>query len=220
VEGEARQPDDCVHLGKCMIDDLPDDLSASKKVVVEYTLDASGLITVAAGIPGARRGARVQITRNNARDLGSLDAWCERLAPKGRDSAKMSAADVPPGTQESLLQDLDEQYIQLGQVAMWNSVPQNIAADKQAAVRVSRDLEVAQKDVTTAEKRQSEAASRAERIQASSDVARCKARVRDLQQEYRFLLLGLGRLVVQHRIVLPESVEIVHNIERIQHLFA
>ena len=41
VEGEARQPDDCVHLGKCMIDDLPEDLSAGNQVVVEYTLDAA-----------------------------------------------------------------------------------------------------------------------------------------------------------------------------------
>ena len=132
----------------------------------------------------------------------------------------LQSAGSLPATQESLLKELDEQYIQLGQAAMWNAVPQSVAADKQAAVQTFREMEVAQKNLATAEKRQSEAASRAERIQASSDVARCKARVRELQQQYRFLLLGLGRLIMQHRIVLPESDEIVHNIERIQHLFA
>jgi molecular chaperone DnaK len=220
VEGEARHPDDCVHLGKCVIDDLPKNLSAGKTVVVEYSLDASGLITVAAEIPGARRGARVQITRDNARTCQSLDAWCEQLQAKTRHTAKTASAGGPPATQESLLKELDEQYIQLGQIAMWNAVPQSVASDKQAAVRTFREMEVAQNSLTVADKHQSEAASRAERIQASSDVARCKARVRELEQQYRFLLLGLGRGVVQNRIVLPESNEIVRNIERIQHLFS
>ncbi|MHB8952041.1 MAG: Hsp70 family protein [Pirellulaceae bacterium] len=220
VEGEARHPDDCVHLGNCVIDDLPTDLLAGTQVVVEYSLDASGLITVAAEIPGARRGARVQITRDNARTFESLDAWCKTLRAKTCDAAATAAPGSPPATHESMLKELDEQYIQLGQTAMWNAVPQNVAADKQAAVGCFREMEVAKKNLAVAEKRQSQAASRAERIQASSDVARCKARLRELEQQYRFFLLGLGRGVVQNRIVLPESNAIVRNIERIERLFS
>jgi molecular chaperone DnaK (HSP70) len=220
VEGEARQPDDCVHLGKCIIDDLPEDLSAGKQVVVEYSLDARGMITVTAELPGARRGARVQITRDNLRAFESLDAWCEQLQLKTRTTADTRSAERAPATQESLLKELDEQYIQLGQAALWNAVPQSAAADKQAAVRAFRELDAAQKSLAAVEKHQGEASSRADRIQASSDVARCKARVRELQQQYSFLLLGLGRLIHHHQIVLPESEEIIRSIERIQQQFA
>jgi molecular chaperone DnaK (HSP70) len=214
VEGEARQPEDCVQLGECLIDDLPEDIPTGNQVVVDYELDASGLITVVAGIPGARRGARVQITRSNARDFGSLNTWCELLTRKAREKAT-----TRPATRETLLRELDERCIQLGQTALLNSVPHSIAADKEAAVRAFRAVEVAQQALAAAELHQNDAVSRAERIQASSDVAKCKARVRETQQQYRFLLLGLGRLIIQHRIMLPESVEILREIQRIQQLF-
>ena len=162
----------------------------------------------------------MQITRSNARDFGSLDAWCEQLDVTTRKAAGAPAGSGRPVTRESVLKELDEQYIQLGQAAMWHSVPSNIAADKQAAVRTYRELEGAQKALAAAELRQNEAVSRAERIQASSDVARCKARVRESQQQYHFLLLGLGRLIIQHRIALPESEEIVRAIQRIQQMFS
>jgi molecular chaperone DnaK len=216
VEGEARQPDECVHLGKCMIDDLPDDLPPGAKVVVDFTLDGSGLITVTAAIPGSRRGARVQVTRARARDFGSLDAWCAQLSMLTRASTRTGTAGELQATRQSLLKELDEQYARLGQTAMWNSVPHFIADEKQEAVRTFRELEEAQKAVAAAEKRQGQAMSRAERIEASSDLARCKARVRELQQRYDYLLLGLGRLIMKHQIVLPESVEIMHHIERLE----
>jgi len=215
VEGEARQPEDCVQLGECLIDDLPEELPTGNHVVVDYELDSSGLITVVAGIPGARRGARVQITRSNSRDFGSLSTWCEHIAAKAREKGA-----IRPDTRESLLKELDERCIQLGQTAMWNAVPQIIAADKQAAVQAYRDVEAAQKALDATELRLSDAVSRTERIQANSDVAKCRTRLRDLQQQYRFLLLGLGRLIIQHRITLPESVEIIRAIQRIQQHFA
>ena len=221
VEGEARQPDDCVHLGKCMIDDLPDDLSASKKVVVEYTLDASGLITVAAGIPGARRGARVQITRNNARDLGSLDAWCEQLRSQARDPAEIVCSGCPSShtrvaaartwtnsTYSSVRWPCGIQFHKIlrrtsrqpcGSFATWRwrkrtlRQPSNAKAKPQAGQNASKPVPMWRD---------------AKRVSAtcSSNTASCCS--------------ASGRLVVQHRIVLPESDEIVHNIERIQHLFA
>jgi hypothetical protein len=178
------------------------------------------MITVTAELPGARRGARVQIARDHLRACESLDAWCEQLQRKTRTSADTPSTERSPATQESLLKELDEQYIQLGQAALWSAVPPSAAADKQAAVRAFRELDAAQKSLAAVEQHQGEASSRADRIQASSDVARCKARVRELQQQYRFLLLGLGRLIHHNQIALPESEEILRSIERIQQQFA
>ena len=96
---------------------------------------------------------------------------------------------------------------------------EQFGADKQAAMRAYRAVEEAQKSLAAAELRQHDAVSRAERIQANSDVAKCNTRVRELQQQYRFLLLGLGRLIIQHRLVLPESEEIRRRVQRIQQLF-
>ncbi len=220
VEGEARQPNECVRLGKCRIDDLPDDLPPGTKVVVDFTLDASGLITVSAAVPGSRRGARVQVTRARARDFGSLDAWCAQLSVLTSTAAGSVVPGPRPTTQESLLRELDEQYARLGQTALWNSVPQLIANEKQEAVRTFRELEEAQKAVAAAETRQGRTTNRAERIAASSELARCKARVRELQKRYDHLLIVLGRLVMTHQIVLPESVEIVHRIARIKAEFS
>jgi len=217
VEGEARQPDECVQLGKCLVDDLPEDLPPGTKVAVEFTLDASGLITVTATIPGSRRGARVQITRDNERDVGSLDDWCKQLSSPPRKPAEPVVPVAPEQALRSpVLKELDDLYAELGKAAMWNSVPPTAATDKQAAVRTFRELEEAQRAAAAAEQRQSASMSRAERIQATSDVAQGKARVRELQQRYNYHLIGLGRLVMKHRIMLPDTMETMRRIERLQ----
>ena len=220
VEGEARPASECVQLGKCLIDDLPAGLRKGTKVFVEYALDASGLITVAAEVPHVSRGAKVQISRTNTADFQSLDAWSRRLEESSRAEGDTAASESPEARRESLLKELDEQYIQLGHVAMWNTLPEPVAGEKRAVVQTFRDLEGAQRDLTAAQETQRDAHSRSERIRASSDVAQCNSRIRELQQQYRFLLLGLGRVVMEQQIALPDSQEIVRNIAHVQRLFS
>ena len=218
IEGEARKPEDCVQLGKCDIDDLPSNPPEDTKVVVEYTIDSSGLITVSAGIPGVRRGVRLQIDRGIAPECQSLDEWCRRLS--GQADTHDDTDDVVQGSPESLVKELDDRFIRLGQLAMLHTLSGRAAAEKKNAVRTLRACEQAQRELTVCEKRHSDAANQPERIMATSDVARSRATIRELEQQYRFQLLSLGRLVSSDNLCLPEADEIIGEISRIQEAFS
>ena len=79
VEGESHRPENCIKLGKCVVQNLPPDLPAGTPIEVEYRYGGNGCVSVSARVPSARQSAHVEIERALTRNLEDLPTWKARL---------------------------------------------------------------------------------------------------------------------------------------------
>ena len=75
VEGESSSPDDCSHIGRCTVRDLPADLPAQTPIEVYFRYEENGRLTVTVNVANTDKQLRHEITRENSLTQEQLDSW-------------------------------------------------------------------------------------------------------------------------------------------------
>ncbi|MEX0977402.1 MAG: Hsp70 family protein [Pirellulales bacterium] len=75
VEGDSASPEDCSHIGKCVVRDLPPDLPAQTPIEVWFSYQENGRLAVHVTVAGTGRELHHEIRRENSMTQEQLDAW-------------------------------------------------------------------------------------------------------------------------------------------------
>ena len=121
VEGESHRPEDCIRLGKCVVQNLPPGLPAGTAIEVEYRYGGNGCVSVSARVPSARQSAHVEIERELTRNLEDLPTWKARLCGLVQPSSASfapAAETVDPADRSSVVKRLDSLCMKVGQAAV------------------------------------------------------------------------------------------------------
>ena len=73
IEGESANPDDCVDIGRCVVDNLPPNLPMKTPISLVFHYDVNGLLSVEAQIGESGKKMPVPIVRSG--DLGNVDLF-------------------------------------------------------------------------------------------------------------------------------------------------
>jgi len=202
VEGESSNPAHCSNLGTCIISDLPPGLPQGEKVIVEYRYEANGLIQISAKIPSIRRTASVELSREESKNLDSLDAWRDRIR-QGKMDAPLGSNEIPKPTvvEESLPQDrqqqlnrLDELYSIIGRIALGQAPVRKLRKTHKAAETSSQVADQIRVQVVDLLSKQQVVVTSADRIRLSTEMAQTQEQLRtaDNQAQHYLILLGRG----------------------------
>jgi molecular chaperone DnaK len=231
VEGESKDPDHCIALGKCVVRDLEPGLPKGSDVVVEFHYDANGRISVLGRVPRTRQSAHVQILREKQYDLEDLQSWRDRLCgrvPASRDAtfakgpserASGSSADTvhDPGDERArLVQLLDSSYMKIGRLAAKIKVPAALASSHQSASLAAKSYRHTRATLEQAEKNQQAATGRTEAMHAMTEVSQARMAVKQAEIKASFSLLVLGRECVQANYVPPGAEREFEEVQRLQ----
>ncbi|MBT7254834.1 MAG: Hsp70 family protein [Planctomycetaceae bacterium] len=77
IEGESANPDECVDLGKCVVDNLPPNLPAKTPIGIVFYYDVSGRLSVEAQIGESQQRIPVPIARTGSLENVDLFRWRE-----------------------------------------------------------------------------------------------------------------------------------------------
>jgi molecular chaperone DnaK len=80
VEGESRNPDDCSQIGRCVVRDLPADLSAETPIEVRFKYEENGRLTVSVQVEGTQAALIHEIVRDNSLTREQLDSWRQYIS--------------------------------------------------------------------------------------------------------------------------------------------
>jgi molecular chaperone DnaK len=224
VEGESSNPAHCSDLGTCMISDLPPGLPKGEKVIVQYRYEANGLIQVSAGIPSIRRSANVNINRDTAANLDSLDAWRKRIHQgESTNSAETAEAPVPkvadvpmPEDRQQQLARLDELYGDIGRLALAQPPVRKLRKTYQAAGTSAQVADQFRVQVVDLLSQQQDAVTSADRIRLSTEMAQTQEQLRTADNHAQHALILLGRELYQANKLPNECAEFRKEIERVQ----
>jgi molecular chaperone DnaK len=191
LEGESHRPEECITLGECVVRDLPAGLAQGSKIEVTYSYAANGRITVSARVPETRQSAHVEIKRSNARELEDLTVWRTRLLGTQQGSA------VDPRDRGSVLRRLDSLYLQIGQAALGQTLPDTLQRGQQGAQKAAAAHGAAKSALQQAESTRQQATGSGKTIQADSAIAHATTRVEQTRTQAEFACLVLGRECVK-----------------------
>jgi molecular chaperone DnaK len=230
VEGESSQPDQCIALGKCVVRDLAPGLPKGTEVIVEFTYESNGRLSVLARIPRTRQSAQVHIVREKQNKLEDLNFWRVRLCeqsepPRVEPFAESKAPSASPTAPKEgatdraqLMQRLDAMYVKLGQRATRAAVPAALIAAQQAALNAGIELEQLKSALARAEEKQRSATGRTEAVQGMSDVAQARLAAKQAETRAGFSLLVLGRECERQSFEPPGREREMREIHRIKSL--
>jgi molecular chaperone DnaK len=77
IEGESPNPDDCIDLGKCVVDNLPHNLPAKSPIGLVFHYDVNGILSLEAEINDAKKRIPVAIVRSGDLENVALFRWRE-----------------------------------------------------------------------------------------------------------------------------------------------
>ncbi|HIA61962.1 MAG TPA: hypothetical protein EYN93_03540 [Planctomycetaceae bacterium] len=77
IEGESANPDECIDLGKCVVDNLPPNLPAKTPIGLIFHYDVNGRLTVEAEIDDSKKRIPVPIVRTGDLENVDLFRWRE-----------------------------------------------------------------------------------------------------------------------------------------------
>jgi len=77
IEGESPNPDECIDLGKCVVDNLPHNLPAKSPIGLIFHYDVNGLLSLEAEIDNAKKRIPVAIVRSGDLENVGLFRWRE-----------------------------------------------------------------------------------------------------------------------------------------------
>ena len=75
VEGESADPQECTHIGKCTVRNLPADLPAGTPIEVRFQYCENGRLSVHVSVQGVAANVAHEIRRENNLSQAELDAW-------------------------------------------------------------------------------------------------------------------------------------------------
>ena len=193
VEGESSRPDECIALGRCVVDDLPPDLPGGTPVDVEYHYQADGTIEVRASLPSIRFSAQVAIERAADRESEDLEAWRARLLGMQRDPQPADPQSaIEPLDLQSAMRQLDARYVSIGQLAARQQLPRKLR--KSGELLEQTAAQAADADAAVKRARQELASGQdAQRPHLEQQLQAAQRRADELGRRIRFHHLVLGR---------------------------
>lgn len=82
IEGEDASGHNVATIGRCIIRDLPGNLPEAARVIVAFTYEPNGRLTVHASIPGIQNEAHSEIERASGMSESAINEWTDKLAGK------------------------------------------------------------------------------------------------------------------------------------------
>ncbi len=158
----------------------------------------------------------MEIQRNADRELGTLDAWRERLTSgtPGDDRIRQ------PTDRAFRIKRLDALHMRAGAMAVKVAVPKNLARSQRTALTAAQELERARTELTHAEALRQSAASPAEAATLSAKAAQARLAVQHAQVNADFATLVLGRECLATNFILPEMHSLVPEIQKLREAMA
>jgi molecular chaperone DnaK len=166
VEGESERPEHCIHLGECVVRNLPPGLPKGTKVEVEYSYSADGRISVRARVPQARQSASVELQYESALNL-NLDDWVAKLNGNGQASGSSASEDEL----DKYVSYLDELLVSLGQQAAKLQLPETFQAKREAAIDAAEELTSLTAEYVRAERNRQNAIGQAEVLKSTATLS-------------------------------------------------
>ncbi len=77
IEGESTNPDECIDLGKCIVDNLPSNLPAETPIGLVFYYDVNGLLSLEAEINDSKKRIPIPIVRTGDLENVDLFRWRE-----------------------------------------------------------------------------------------------------------------------------------------------
>ena len=156
------------------------------------------MIRVSAKLPDARREATVEIAREERQDVETLEVWRKRLTgiePSSEDSTVVTSVPKPSAGSDSgdVRKRLDALYVEIGQVAAGQEVPETLKRNQQMIRASQQKLQTIQKQVELADQHATQAGTSAEQIRFSAEAARVRGESQNVQKQLDFTYLILGR---------------------------
>jgi len=216
VEGESRDPDECISLGECMVRDLPQGLAKGTAVKVELSYAANGRISVSARVARTRQSAHVELDRHQARRQGDLNTWSSRL--RGADSrggvAVVEEGDTGPevdlSDHSSVLRRLDFVFTCVGRAAWEQKLPKAASRAQQAAREAGQQLRVLERKLQDQQQRRKRASDATEAMRLDSTLAGARTAYERQKRLADFATLVLGRDCLQASCV-PDGCELLKD---------
>ncbi len=196
VEGESHRPEDCIKLGKCVVQNLPPDLPAGTRIEVEYRYGGNGCVSVSARVPSVRQSASVQIERQLTRNLEDLATWKDRLCGIVQPSSggfAAAAEEVDPADRSSVVKRLDGLCMKVGRAAVKLQVPEAIEPCRRSTIQVAAELLRLEKMLGDAEKQRQGAIGTSDIIRCDAALSQVKAAMHQSNVKCDFAHLILGR---------------------------
>ncbi len=200
VEGESHQPENCIKLGKCVVQNLPPDLPAGTPIEVEYRYGGNGCVSVSARVPSVRQSAHVEIERELTRNLEDLPTWKARLCGIGQSASANFAAEAPtvdPADRSSVVKRLDSLCMCVGQAVVQLKVPESVEPSRLFAVAAAVEFKRSQQELSEAEKQRQGAIGSSDIIRLDAALSQARAAVNQTQVKCDFAHLILGRECVR-----------------------
>ena len=183
VEGESRRPEECVHIGKCTVRELPKGLPKGTQINVHFSYDSSGRLAVSARIPETRQSASTVIDRKTDGESQSLSRWKERLT----------------GKQETTASSRDEKLARLD--GLFREIAQSSSSgDPKIEKRINelnKELGVRQKKQEQVQEKQASSPSRAEAQQYSGLLSKLSKGIASIEAEIKSAEIESGRQIVK-----------------------
>ena len=201
VEGESRDPAECISLGECTVRDLPQGLAKGTAVKVELSYAANGRISVSARVARTRQSAHVEVDRHQARQLGDLITWSSRL--RGAEGGVVVMEEGGRGPEvnladhSSVLRRLDFVLTRVGQAALDQKLPRLAARSQQAAHEAGRQLRVLERKLQDQQQRRTKASDATEAMRLDSTLASARTAYDQQKRLADFAMLVLGRVCLQ-----------------------
>jgi len=216
VEGESTRPDDCIQLGDCVLQNLTPGLPRGTEIIVQFAYEQNGRLTVLARVPATRESAKLQIERRDELSEESLEQWRRRLVPLARAAAGTPGSGSAGADASSAVGKLDAIYKLIGEAAVQAAVPEKLEPLRSATAEAAREAKAASKALAKATQRHKGAASRAESIEAMTDLARARVQLRQAANRFEFACIALGRECVAAGWVPPECSQLYERAVELQ----
>jgi molecular chaperone DnaK len=219
VEGESERPEACIALGECVVRGLPPGLPQNTLVEVEYAYHANGRLAVSARVPCVRHSQHVEITRDAARNLGSLAGWRARLCgqPEPLEEEDRANSAGLPGDRAIAMKRLDALYTSVGKTAASLSLPEALARSHQAAVSAAAELARSQANFEQADRaRQMSGLDIGELIRRDARLAQTRNELHQAEIRADFAHLVLGRDCVSTGFEPPEARKLLAEIRQLR----
>lgn len=211
VEGESERPEHCIHLGTCIIRNLPPGLPKGTKVEVEYSYSSDGRLSVRARVPKARQSASVELHYDAALNL-NLDEWRSKLCGVEPSAAHSNAEDEL----DKYVSYLDDLLVSLGQRAAKMALPETFQEKKDAAISAAKELKALTTDFLVAERARQNALGQAEILKSAAVLSQLTVAAQLAEVKSRSAYRALARDCIEAEYAPGPLASLYEEIKRLQ----
>lgn len=198
VEGESDNPEQCVHLGNCIVSDLPPELPAGSPIKLAFKYERDGTVTVSARIPTARRNANARIKRESLTGSDKLEKWIGLLT--GSDNMPPTTVEQlgtssPTSASSSPQSQIDQTLISIANNVRVNSNHPSILKLCQQANAIDSRIQAMESELETLTGKS--VATSVDRVMNTSRIAQIRSATSELNQQLSGLLISIGNICFQ-----------------------